>query len=129
MYSAVLCVAWMVMRSNPHQCLWTHDLQVPGSERLSFHVDLYTVSRCRTRGAFEDHTGSETQSKMSPEVQNRGTSGPITMTCAPKHCLKKLTCPAVEYHKKFRSVCEMTQHRASKGITGFMNKHHICQCH
>ena len=55
-YSAVLCAARTVMGSNPHQCLWTHDLQVSGWKRLSCYADLYTVSRCRTTGESEDHT-------------------------------------------------------------------------
>ena len=41
---------------NPHQCLWTHNLQVCGSKRISCHADLHTVSRYCTRGEFENHT-------------------------------------------------------------------------
>ena len=52
-------VACMVMGSNPHQFLGTHDLQVHGSERLGCHAELYTVSRCHTTGKSEDHTGEK----------------------------------------------------------------------
>ena len=52
-------VAWTVLGLNPHQCLWTHGLQVCGSKRLSCHADLCTVSRCHTRGKSEDHTGEK----------------------------------------------------------------------
>ena len=43
---------------NLHQYLQT-DLQVHGSERLSCHTDLYTISRCHTRGESEDHTSEK----------------------------------------------------------------------
>ena len=33
-----------VVHSNPHQCLWTHDLQVHESKRDRCHADLYTVN-------------------------------------------------------------------------------------
>ena len=38
---------------NLHQCSQIH-LQVCGSKRLSYHADLYTVSRCCTRGESEE---------------------------------------------------------------------------
>ena len=38
---------------NLHQCLQTC-LQVHGSKRLDCHADLYTVSRCHTRGESEE---------------------------------------------------------------------------
>ena len=44
---------------NLHKCLWTHDLQVHRLKMLSRHADLYTVSRCHTRGKPEDHTGEK----------------------------------------------------------------------
>ena len=47
------------MGSNPHQCLWTHDMQVLGLKRISYHADLCRVSRCCTRGESEDHTGEK----------------------------------------------------------------------
>ena len=76
-------------RPNLHQCLWTC-LQVSGSKNLGCHGDLYTVSRCCTRGESEDHTGEKARKKdppwlwnigqTSPEVQNRGISGPMKRT-------------------------------------------------
>ena len=39
--------------SNPHQCLWTDDLQVHGSKRFSYHASRQEVSRCRTTGESE----------------------------------------------------------------------------
>ena len=56
-YSTVLAAQTVVGSSpvpNFHQCLWTR-LQVGGSKRLSYHADLYTVSRCHTRDKSEDH--------------------------------------------------------------------------
>ena len=41
------------------QCLWTHDLQVGGSKRLSCRANLCTVSRCCTRGESEDYIGKK----------------------------------------------------------------------
>ena len=38
----------------PQECL-----QVRGSKSLGCHADLYTVSRCRTRGESEDHTSKK----------------------------------------------------------------------
>ena len=45
---------------NLHQCLWTC-LQV----MLRCHADLYTVSRCHTRGESEDHTDKKACKKGS----------------------------------------------------------------
>ena len=60
--------AQMVMGSSPgpniHQFLWTC-LQVHRSKRLNCNADLYTVSRCHTRGEFEDHTGKKACKKRS----------------------------------------------------------------
>ena len=60
-----------------HQCLH-------GSKRLGCHADLYTVSRCHTRGESEDRTSKKAckrdppwlcnPGQTSPEVQNRGIS-------------------------------------------------------
>ena len=44
---------------NLHQCLWTH-LEECGSKRLGCHPDLYTVSKCHTRGQSEDHIRKKT---------------------------------------------------------------------
>ena len=52
-------MTWTVVGLNPHLCLWIHDLQVHGSNRLGYHADLYTVGRCCTRGESEDHTGKK----------------------------------------------------------------------
>ena len=41
-------------------------LQVCGSKRLSCHADLYTVSRCHTRGESEDHTREKARKKRDP---------------------------------------------------------------
>ena len=43
---------------NLHQYLWT-SLQVHELKRLGSHADLYTVSRCCTRGDSEDHTSEK----------------------------------------------------------------------
>ena len=53
--------AQMVMSSSskPPSMLGTR-LQVCGLKRLGRHADLYTVSRCCTRGESEDHTGEKT---------------------------------------------------------------------
>ena len=63
--SALQCFAccmphWQswVRAPNLYQCLWTH-LQIHGSKRFSYHVDLYTVDRCHTRGESEDHTSKK----------------------------------------------------------------------
>ena len=56
-YSAVVRAALTVVGLNPHQYLWTHDLQVCGLKRLGYPANLYTISSCRTRGESEDHTG------------------------------------------------------------------------
>ena len=74
-YSAVL-VAWTVMGLSPslnlHQCSQTH-WQVHGSKRLSCHADLYTVSRCCTRGESEDHTGEKACRKgIHPGFETQG---------------------------------------------------------
>ena len=42
-----------VQAPNLHQCLRTH-LQVRGSKRLGCHADLYTISRCHTRGESDE---------------------------------------------------------------------------
>ena len=63
----VLCLPhrWLWVRApNLHQCLWTH-LQVCESKRLGCHADLYTVSRCHTRGESEDHTSGKACKKGS----------------------------------------------------------------
>ena len=39
---------------------WTRQ-QIRGSKRLSCHADIYTVSRCRTRGESEDHWSKKTR--------------------------------------------------------------------
>ena len=62
---------------------------IRGSKRLDCHADLFSVSRCRTRGESEESVvcrRGSTQGRdspwlwnpeqMSPEVQNRGMSGP-----------------------------------------------------
>ena len=60
-----------------------------GLKRLDWHADLYTVSRCHTRGESEDHKPESTQrnppwlwnpEQTSPEVQNRGISGLMKRT-------------------------------------------------
>ena len=38
--------------------LWTRQ-QIRGSKRLSCHADIYTVSRCRTRGESRDHSSEK----------------------------------------------------------------------
>ena len=66
-YSVVLTIQTVVGLSpgpNLHQCLWTR-LQVCGSKMLSCHADLYTVSRCHTRGKSEDHTSEKVTKKGS----------------------------------------------------------------
>ena len=66
-YSTVL-IAQTVVGSSPslnlNQCLWTC-LQAHGLKRLSCHADLYTVSRCHTRGESGDHTGEKAHKKGS----------------------------------------------------------------
>ena len=59
-------------------------------KKLGCHADLYTVSRCRTRGESDNHTSGKARKRdppwlcnpgqTSPEVQNRGISGPTKRT-------------------------------------------------
>ena len=53
-----------VWAPNLCQCLLTC-LQVCGSKRLGCHADLYTVSRCHTRGESEDYISEEACKKGS----------------------------------------------------------------
>ena len=50
---------------EPHQYLWTPYLQVCRAKRLGCHADLYTVSRCHTRGEFEDNIGKEAHKRCT----------------------------------------------------------------
>ena len=63
------CCVWhgqsWVRAPNLHQCLQTF-LQVCESKRLSCHADLYTVSRCITRGESEDHTREKALKRDPP---------------------------------------------------------------
>ena len=84
--TAALCATCKVMSSNLHQCLWTHDLQVHGPKRVSYHAVLCIVSRCCTRGQSVDHYRQERMQadilrQTSSKVQNRGISGPIKRIC------------------------------------------------
>ena len=88
-YNTVLTTQAFVGSSpNLYQCFLIH-LQVHGPKRLGYNADFHTVSRCHTRGEFEDHTGEKAckgchgsrddqgmQMLPTPEVQNRGISGP-----------------------------------------------------
>ena len=47
-----------VRAQNLHQCLQTR-LQVCGSKKLGCHANLYTVSRCHTRGEFDEWPASK----------------------------------------------------------------------
>ena len=63
------------------------------------HADPYTVSRCHTRGESEDNSGKKAHKRdppwlwnpvqMSPEVQNRGISGPTKRTYVLQKLKKK----------------------------------------
>ena len=68
------------------------------------HADLYTVSRCRTRGESQEFIARRWQStqardppwlwnpgETSPEVQNRGISGPTKRTYVLQKFKKKQT--------------------------------------
>ena len=50
---------------------WTR-LQVCGSKRISCNADLYTVSRCCTRGESEDHTSKKACKTDPPWVWSPG---------------------------------------------------------
>ena len=88
-----------VQAPNLHQCLQTH-LHVYVSKRLRCHTDLYTVSRCHTRGESEDHTGEKVCKRstlaLKPRADitkspKRGNQWPHEKVyCPPK--LKKRTC-------------------------------------
>ena len=70
----VCCVrrGWLWVRApNLHQCLWTL-LQVCESKRLGCHADLYTVSRCCTRGESEDHTSKKVCKGIHPGFETQG---------------------------------------------------------
>ena len=80
---------WSCVRTpNLHQCLQT-SLQVCGSKKFGCHADLFTVSRCHTRGESQEFIAHRWQSmqvrdpswlwnpgETLPKVQNRGISGP-----------------------------------------------------
>ena len=63
---------------NLHQCFRTC-LQARGSKRLSYHADLYTVSRCRTRGESEDHTSKKARKGSTLALKLR-----VDITRSPK---------------------------------------------
>ena len=80
-----------VRAPNLHQCLRTR-LQVCWSKRLGCHADLYTVSRCRSRGESQEYIARRRQcmhardppwlwnsGETSPEVRN-SISGPTKRT-------------------------------------------------
>ena len=90
-----LCAAWTVMGSSlePAPMLVDMSAHVCGSKKLDCHADLYTVSRCHTRGESQEFIACRRQStqardrpwlwnpgETSPEVQNRGISGPTKRT-------------------------------------------------
>ena len=52
------------------KCLRTC-VQVRGLKRLGCHADLYTVSRCHTRGESEDHTSEEARKGIHPGFENQ----------------------------------------------------------
>ena len=89
---------WSWVRApNLHQCLWIC-LQVCGSKRLGCHADLCTVSWHYTRGESWDYTSEKsnkgstlvwTPKQTSPEVQNRGISGPTKRTYVLQNLQKK----------------------------------------
>ena len=54
-----------VMGLNPYQCLGIYGLEVHGFKCLGYHADLYTLSRCRTRGESENHIDGKHTSKGS----------------------------------------------------------------
>ena len=114
-------------QSKPPQCLWTHR-QVCGSKRHCCHADLHTVSRCHTRGEFENHPDEKAcknestlglnLGQISPKVQNRGISGPTKRTYVlqiiffpPKIYKKKKKFD--NYHTSSRSLQSMPLQKAS----------------
>ena len=99
---------------NLHQCLWTH-LQVHGLKRLGCHADLYTVSRCRTRGESEDqsekaHKGSALALKPSTDV----TQSSKQRYQWPHE--KDLSPPKLFLKKKVGNIVDKGFHRKSKII-------------
>ena len=92
-YSAVLRVvhAWS-LGSNPHQCFWTHDLQVYGSERsaamltskqsagvtAAMNLGITTGEKAGKQGI---HPGFETHCRCHQKSKTGGISGPTKRTC------------------------------------------------
>ena len=63
----------MVVGSNSHQSLRTHDLQVHESQKLSCHFDLNMVSSCHTRGESAGHYDDEASKRgIHPGFQTQG---------------------------------------------------------
>ena len=98
-----------VQAPNLHQCLQTH-LQVCGLKRLGCHADLYTVSRCHTRGEKKSMQARDppwlwNPGKTLPEVQNRGISGLTKRTCVlqkfKKKKKKKIQCTIINNGERF----------------------------
>ena len=124
-WSTALCLwhrqSW-VQALKLHQCLWIC-AQVCGSKRLSCHADLYTVSRCHTRGESQEFIARRWQStqvrhppwlwnpgETSPEVQKRGISGPM-----------KRTNVLLKFKKKEKKLC-------NNFPSGCWDVRDICKC-
>ena len=84
---------WVRAQPEPPPML----VEVWKSKRLFCHADLYTVSRCYTRGEYEDHTGQRAP-KNDPawlwdpgqKSRNRGISGPTKRSYVLQNFLKKV---------------------------------------
>ena len=86
-----------VWSPNLHQCLWTC-LQVCGLKRLDCHADLYSQQVSHQRWIWGSHMRENMQrdppwlwnsGQTSPEVHNRGISGPRKRTCVLQKFFKK----------------------------------------
>ena len=85
-------------------------LQVSGSKRLSCYADLYTVSRCRSRGEFEDHTSDKAHKKgFIPALKTRAE-----VTRSPKEGYQqpheKDSCPPKIFQKNYSKQNLLTKH-------------------
>ena len=87
-YSTVLVHGWSwVQAPNIHQCLWTC-LQVCGSKRLDCHADLFTVSRCHSRGELHRQEGMKgIHLALKPRADI--TRSPKRVSLAPQKGLSK----------------------------------------
>ena len=88
--------AWTVVGLNPHQCLWTHHLQVCGSKS---RADICTVSRLCTRGESEDYTGKKA-CKGSTQALKPGADITRSLKQGYQWPREKELCPRFFFKKK-----------------------------